>query len=41
MTRKRNRPTLKAPLGQKGRKALADKVSRINQAGEAAREKLA
>lgn len=41
MTRKRNRPTLKAPLGPKGRKALADKVSRINQAGEAAREKLA
>lgn len=41
MTRKRNRPTLKAPLGPKGRKALADRVAEINRAGEAARDRLA
>ncbi|RAN30646.1 hypothetical protein [Hyphomonas pacifica] len=41
MPRKRKRPTLKAPLGAEGRKALAEQVERINARGEAARAKQA
>lgn len=41
MTRKRARPTLGAPLGPQGRKALAERVKTINAAGDAARERLA
>jgi len=41
MTRKRKRPVLTAPLGPKGRAALAARVAEINSAGEAARDKLA
>lgn len=41
MTRPRKRPTLTAPLGPDGRKALADRVQQINQRGQEARQKLA
>lgn len=40
MTRKRKRP-MTVTLSPEGRKALADRVSRMNAAGEAARDKLA
>lgn len=41
MTRPRKRPTLTAPLGREGRRKLAEHVRTMNEAGDAARAKLA
>ncbi len=41
MTRPRKRPTLSVPLGREGRKKLAEHVRTVNEAGDAARKKLA